>query len=323
MKNRYTKIIYLSFLICLLGLQTFAQTIVLDPSELEPDEDGWYLSGGYVYETNTDGDTISSTFYSGCDDEYEDNNYGSDYDPQKNYTESGTQQDFTYEKCLIMPKCSAKGDAPTVSDGFIQIAPCENISTESDSTSWSYILSPPLENLTEFYMAVACLSTSSNYSKTFFYIDYSTDNGATWSSDSSIFIDGEISSKNGEEYTINSNDADYGSYFKRFVSASNKGPIIIRLSTGDYYDDVRAQPMSVHDLTITADIYTTTAISNNTIDNFFFSLDNRTIISENESLSVYSTMGSLIGKGTEVTVPEGGIYFIRSSSNEIKKVFIP
>lgn len=299
-----------------------------NPYYLTPDADGYYKNGDTVY-TSYNGDY--EVFAGGCTDGYEDTYYDdSVYSPQKNHHESGTQQDFTYKNCMIMPTCYATDDDGTnVPAGFIQLAQGIAKGNTEYADSMSYIISPPLENLTELYLALSCDVTPNDKRTVDFIIEYSRDNGATWSgsNDDDVYIKDQVTAKSGMTVNYEEDDEVFANEFNDMIAASNEGTILLRIKTLSFYAATTGQAVNIHYMKITADegdTTTTSAISTaGIIEEPFFSVEDKTILSTNtENLYIYSTMGQLIGKGLEITVPESGIYIIKSNSNAVQKVFI-
>ena len=150
----------------------FAQTeIVFAPADLIPHQDGYYIAGVYL-DLNEDG---TPEFYNGCFDGYE-----NPLSPQDNHHESGTQQNFTYITCMIMPTCTHKGTPiePPVPAGYIQMAPSQYLGT--DSASISAVITPPVMNLHSLFMETSSDVSINDNRKIPYNIEYSKDNGLTW-----------------------------------------------------------------------------------------------------------------------------------------------
>ena len=114
------------------------QDIILDPAELIPADTGYYI-GGVDKDKNNDG---QDEHYNGCSDEYGD----------ASHNESGEQQGFTYNRCMIMPTCWPKNAVEDHSlaeidhaEGYIELTKSKYAGT--DSASLGYIITPSIANL--------------------------------------------------------------------------------------------------------------------------------------------------------------------------------
>ena len=273
-----------------LGLQA-QHEFILDPSKLIPHDTGYYIGGIWKDLVGDDG---IPEFYNGCFDAYGD----------ASHNESGVQQGFTYEKCMIMPDCPSKDEPTNVAVGYIEIGKTRYVGT--DSARLCYIISPSLVNLSKIYLEVSPDVSSQTWRHIWYYFEYSKDNGETWEL---TYIKDETVSKKGD---IKTYDGSLYFEFEEMKEASEAGPIVLRLMSGE-------QRVKVHLLKITAD-EVTSGISVKE-DPVLFKVYENLIIASEGKISVYNPLGQLVGSGESVYVPNG-IYIVKTSDGHIKKVYI-
>ena len=292
MKKMLTLKISLTVLTLIIGVNLLAQDeFILDPSALIPADTGYYIGG--VWKDLT-GDDIPE-FYNGCFDAYGD----------ANHNESATQQGFSYVKCMIMPTCPSKDEPTTVAVGYIEISKTKYVGT--DSAILSYIISPSIMNLTEIYMELSPDVSSNDQRHIWYYIDYSTDGGETWST---VYIKDETISKQGDKHTY---DGSIYFEFDEIKAASETGPILLRLMSGE-------QRVKVHYLKIKASV-PTVSVSSLKEDRITFKVYENMIFAGQGKVMVYNLLGQIVGQGESVYVPDG-IYIIRTSDGLIHKVYV-
>ncbi len=296
MRKTTTLKIYLTLLTLMIGVNLLAQDeFILDPSQLIPADTGYYI-GGVWKDLSEPPDGIPE-FYNQCFDAYGD----------ANHNESGTQQGFSYVKCMIMPDCSSKHPETTIVQvGYIEIGKTKYPGT--DSARYCYIISPALMNLEEIYLEVSPDVEPNDQRHVWFYIDYSTDGGETW--EETTYIQDETLSKDGDKHTYD------GSIFYQFdemKAASETGPILLRMMSGD-------QRVKVHYYKITA-TEPTISVAPVKERRVTFKVYENTVIAEQGKLMVYNLLGQVIGSGESVCVPDG-IYIIKTSDGLINKVYV-
>lgn len=272
--------------------------IILDPFLLIPDPDGYYEAGVWKDKDENGEDEL----YKGCVDEYSD----------AHHFEAGEQLGFTYHNCMIMPTCYPKDadedhslaeiDHP---EGYIQLTKTRFHGT--DSAVYGYILSPPIENLVSLYLETSPDVSSNDTRHIYYYIEYSTDNGATWEFS---YIKDETVSKKGDAHTYD------GSVFLQFEdmkTASAEGPILLRIMSDE-------QRVKIHYLIITADI--SSAVTTTINENLQLRIENNIIYSVLEYIEVFSITGRFIGEGNSVVVPGNQLYIIKSENGKVQKVLV-
>ncbi len=310
MKSNYKKIIGLASIVIFHFNGINAQTeIIFNPSLLEPDQTGYYVSGVEVDE-NKDG---TMEFHNKCDDYYE-----VPTSPQDNHHETGTQQDFSYINCMIMPTCEHKGTAiePPVATGYIQMAPCLYMGT--DSASISAITTPPLQNIDSMLMETSSDVSINETRKIPYNIEYSKDNGITWEE---TFIKDNVATQGGYRITYSSEQS---LEFDEMITASKAAPIIIRISTNDASIERpnKGQYVKVHLIKIYAE-KSSASKEINLNNKYTYRVQEFTVLSEqNCAFSLYNNVGQLIGKGKIVEVPLPGLYIAVASDGTVKKLII-
>jgi hypothetical protein len=303
MKKKLIKFAIVAFLAAI-GSDLFAQkdtVYTLDPATLIPSETGYYVLGASKV---VDGSTVT---YNGCVDAYGDGNFAED----------STQQGFTYQNCMLMPTCIAKG-TPTVPTGFIGLGKSKYLGT--DSAHLCYIESPQLSNLDSIYMQTSS-DVSVNSNRTIPYlIEYSRDNGVSWSED--YWIKDVVATQGG--YTVTYKYGGNGSTdINAMVDSSKVGNIRLRVSSVDVSSG--GQRVFVHNIKIYAKtvIETTTGITSVTsADNTSFTISGNTITAEKGVLTVYNVLGVTVGSGSSVSVSGSGVYIVKTANGKTKKIFI-
>ena len=303
---------FIFIIIFFTGIICYAQDeIIFLTSELEPHEEGYYKTGVWVDEFNNG----VLVHHDSCEDYYE--NYLA---PQDNHVETGKQQDFEYITCMIMPDCPPKGTPidPPVANGYIQMAPGLNLGT--DSASISAIISPPVRNLVSMTLETSSDVSINENRKIPYNIDYSTDNGLTWSE--SVFITDYVGTQGGYRVTY---DNAHSPEFLYMITESASTPIRLRISTNDVSLDrpVKGQYVKVHKITIIADLELVGIESVKKQEKLNITVRDKIVISEdNEIINVYNNTGQLIGKGISIYIENPGIYFVKSENKKTEKIFI-
>ncbi|MBN2274216.1 MAG: hypothetical protein JXR41_01605 [Bacteroidales bacterium] len=290
-------------------ISLFSQNeIFFNPAELIPHEDGYYIAG-----VNLDLDQDGNLeFYSGCFDAYE--NFLS---PQDNHHESGTQQNFTYINCMIMPTCTHKGTPiePPVPDGYIQMAPSLYLGT--DSASISAIISPAIMNLQSLFMETSADVSINDQRMIPYNIEYSKDNGLTWEI---TYIQDYVEAQGGYRVTY---DSQSHLEFEEMINASKTDPVVIRISTNDVNIErpLKGQYVKIHSMKLTADI--ASSITDVKVDDCLSDLmvKNRTL-SARHPVKVYDIMGRYVNSGQTIEFPSEGIYIVFLTNGKSKKLLV-
>ncbi|MBN2275970.1 MAG: hypothetical protein JXR41_01615 [Bacteroidales bacterium] len=303
-KQKFLKQTFTAFLAAI-GLVIFAQEdIILDPAALIPADTGYYIGGVYK-DKDQDG---TDEFYNGCVDEYGD----------ASHNESGVQQGFTYNLCMIMPTCWPKDavddhDLAEIehAEGYIELTKSKYPGT--DSAQLGYIISPPLQNLVSLYLETSPDVSSNDSRHIYFWVEYSKDYGATWEMS---YIQDETISKAGDSRTY---DGSVYLEFEEMKTASTEGPIVIRIMSTPQESPPGPQRVKIHYLKIVAD--KASAIQPVTIDCPEIKILNNTIYNEDNTIEVYNMLGQFIGRGRSVQVPDG-IYIVKTPEGSTQKVFV-
>jgi hypothetical protein len=282
--------------------------IILNPAELIPHQDGYYVAGVNL-DLNEDG---IMEFYNGCFDGYE-----NPLSPQDNHHESGTQQDFTYINCMIMPTCAHKSTPiePPVPDGYIQMAPSLYLGT--DSASISAIITPTVINLQSLSMETSADVSINDNRKIPYNIEYSKDNGITWEP---AFIQDYVAAQGGYRATYTSESH---LEFDEMVNESKVNPVLIRISTNDVSLErpLKGQYVKIHSIKIMAEIVSSIRESNIDSRKFDILVKDRTVSSDNFMI-LYNCMGQFAGSGKTVCLPSPGIYIVKLPDGTSQKLFI-
>jgi len=320
------KLILLKIVFVLLFFAFYANVkaqdeILFEPSELSVTDSSYYIKGAWV---DYDKDGVLD-WYNGCYDAYECKSWEG-YAVQENHHESGTDQGFKYENCMIMPDCPSKYEedtiVPPIPRGYIQMAPC--VYPGTDSASMSAIYSPPIMYLESLELALSVdVSIKPGEREIPFNIDISKDFGETW--EDGFFIN-DICTERAGTWALY--EEGHSIDFDMMIEASEEGPIIIRLYTNDRSIDapLKGQFVKVHLITIWAELYeeeTQVGIKQNNIDlTKYYSISDRSITSLKGLVSVYNPSGQLIGNGKIIAVQNAGIYFLKFENGYTQKVFI-
>lgn len=283
-------------------ISLFAQEeIILDPKDMTPADTGYYV-GGIWKDKNDDG---INEFYNGCVDEYGD----------ASHNESGVQFGFTYNRCMIMPTCWPK-DADEDhglaeidhAEGYIELTKTRYVGT--DSAVLGYILTPQVENLQSLTLETSPDVSSNDQRHIYFWLEYSKDNGTTWEL---TYLQDETVSKKGDVRTY---DGSIYFEFEEMMNASTEGPIVIRIiATPQTYP----QRVKIHYIKIVADVVS--SVKDVKIEEQAFRVIDNVIYAEKGSVEVFNLLGTSMGSGEYVAVPEG-IYIVRTSDGHISKVLV-
>ena len=218
-------------------ISLFAQDeIILDPKDMTPADNGYYI-GGIWRDKNNDG---IDEFYNGCVDEYSD----------ASHNESGKQFGFTYNRCMIMPTCWPK-DADEDhglaeiehAEGYIELTKTRYVGT--DSVILGYILTPQVENLQSLTLETSPDVSSNDQRHIYFWLEYSKDNGTTWEE---TYLQDETVSKLGDTRTY---DGSIYYQIEEMMNASAEGPIVIRILAAP---QLYPQRVKIHYIKIVANL---------------------------------------------------------------------
>ncbi len=313
-----------SFAILLIGKSVLAvDPIEFSPYYLTPDPAGFYKTGSYKYETDAEGNKTDSTLYYGCSTETNDSDHW----------ETDTQQNYVYQNTVIMPECwpldadQETGDGSLVDQGYIQLGKTKY--TGTDSANLCYIISPKIQNLDSISVQISPDATPQKTRKIGLNIEYSLDNGSTWSgsNDEDVYIQIDATSKYGETHHMSTSNSNMVNEFGDFVTASESGILIrfmsIDVSTSTTYTQ-GSQRCKVHNIKIYAEeATTTTAIENaSVIDQTTITINDHTISTKDGSqIAVFNYLGQTMGIGTSVSV-QTGIYIVRTEDGQAQKVLV-
>jgi ASC-1-like (ASCH) protein len=312
-KNLLLNVIVTAFAILIAGnIDAQEETnIILDPATLTPADTGYYIGG---VEKDKNGDLIDE-FYNGCEDEYGDSEH----------RESGKQQGFTYNKCMIMPTCWPKDlindSTKAVTDyakGYIQLTKTKYIGT--DSASMGYIITPSLKNLVSMDLVISPDVTPATKKHIYYWIEYSKDNGVTWE-DTKIVDEFLNEDKKYDELHVYNNTI---TEFQEMISASEQGAIVLRIMTKpqiqigetiDYY----AQRLKVHYIHIKGEY-------GNSINNTYMEIPivkvfDNIISCEDSEITVFNTLGQYMGSGNYISVNQG-IYIVQFENGLTQKILV-
>jgi hypothetical protein len=291
--NLFYKLTSAAFMV-VLGTCICAQDLVFDPSLLEPDPDGYYLAG-YIK---------NEIFYDSCTQEFQ----------ESHHFETGTQQGFDYENCMIMPTCPPKDEPPVVSIGYIQMAKAWYLGT--DSATFGSITSPPIGNLTRLYLEVSPDVTPRSDRHVITWIEYSLNEGEIWEDIYAQYII-EEQNKKGDTVTFLPGQ-DFA--FEAIATASQSSPVTLRIRAGTYPgEESQPQRVRIHKIKIWAD-YKSGITSHISYDKPF-EIINNLIIALKGTVIVYNILGKLIDTGKTVYVNEG-VYIVRTADGCTHKVCI-
>ena len=286
MKKKFFYSVAIAALTVALSTTVCAQEIIFDPSLLEPDPEGYYIAGHIKDEV----------FYDSCSQEFQ----------EFHHFEAGTQQDFAYDKCMIMPTCPSKNEPSEVSLGYIQMAKAYNLGT--DTAIFGSITGPAVTNLQSYYVETSPDVTPLDTRHIYFLVEYSKDGGATWEPNA---IKDETLTKNGDSHTYEAGGLFFA--FDEMIAASQEGPIHLRVSSG------ADQRVRIHKIIITAEAHS--GITPQVLYDKPFDVINNLIIAREGTVTVYNILGKLIDTGKTVYVNEG-IYIVRTADGNTHKVCI-
>lgn len=309
----------LSLCIALMGFSLFAEDIIFDPSKLTPDADGYYR-GGVWKDLDGNGE---DELYNGCWDEYS----------ESFHHEAGTYNDFTYNDAMVMPTCYPKDcyedgdfDNPVTSKatvthalGYIQLNKSDSIGYSAEQ--YGYILSPPIENLTELSLELSTDKSYSESSPILFWVEYLTSNGTILGD---AYIEESSTTKTGDLHTYNSSNTD----FAEMIEASGEGAIQIRICTKPYQRDpvtgtvtYHSQYLKVHYVNIVADKSTSSMEYFTGDENKIIVTDNTITTRNSTKIQVFNILGQPVGNGVSVAVDKG-IYIVRTSNGNAQRVLV-
>lgn len=294
----------MTVLAAFIAICLFSQVeIILDPAELIPADSGYYI-GGIYKDKDKDG---TDEFYNKCVDEYGD----------ASHNESGEQQGFTYNRCMIMPTCWPKDAdddhneaAIEHPEGYIELTKTKYVGT--DSAVMGYIITPPIENLDSMRIEHSP-DVSYLTNRIYFLLEVSKDNGATWEN---VFIEGETQSKKGD---VSKWDGSVSAEFQAIKDLSRNSSIIMRIMTKPSTTEYRSQRLKIHWIKIVAE--KASLIRPVTTEDIIVKVSNNQIYTEQGQIQVYNLLGQLMGSGNYITV-KSGIYLVRTPIGATRKVLV-
>ncbi len=339
----------LQFLLSLIFLAissiTFAQTdttIILNPDNFVPHEDGYYVSGADVDKVGNDG---IPEHYDGCEDAYGD----------ASHNETGIQNGWTYENVIIFNDCqddeisvaagsTIKGTQPVsdwpTSESIIQITKLKKL--DSADMTFGYIQSPAFSNIKSLTVKASTDVSINGGRDIFFLIEISRD-GQVWSyldyseipggdALADAFIIQKMTNQGGDIHTYTSGNSDFDAIKAISESADS---IMLRIVSFPDLDrsKIDGERLKIWEMTIEAQTVVpssggpgdTTALATSVdltqapyriVNGEFESLCN-------EKLYVYRLSGALVGTGNNVKIPSSkGLFIIKTESGFAEKVFI-
>ncbi|WP_125185442.1 hypothetical protein [Botryobacter ruber] len=319
MKMRTTKKLFATLLIAFSTTGVFAQTqertYTLNPKEIPPQSQGYFLTGvekdGVIHKGCGAGTDQNVTEHSGSI-----------------HNENGSSGGWTFKNVSIMaPDCNGKGtpdaDVPT---GYLQLR---------ENTNWAgYVANPndpaivfgsltslPVTDIKSLTIqAGSDLSTlPNNPNRTIvFGIEVSTDGGVTWEG----YTTKTLEQQGGRTYRFVANGDDQG--FNLLATLSQTQPVMVRIIPW-LNNEGRGQRIKVFGLSMTATGPAVTSLKAELAGNEpFFEIENNVFVATNNkgNLSVYNLTGALVGKGSEVAIPGKGLYIVRSDKGLSRKIFL-
>ncbi len=303
-------------------------TMVMNPANFIPHEDGYYLAG---VDKDLVGDDGIPEHYDGCYDAYGD----------ADHKETGEQNGWNYANVIIFRNCS--NDPLTADDVVKGTQPEEGWPTEAnliqvgkhkyiftDSASYGYISSPEFTSLSSLTVKVSTdLSINSNRS-IFMMIEASFDGGETWeyidNPDGDAFIYQQLTSQGGDihTYTAGTNDG-----FDAIATASQAGPIMLRFLAvpPPFTEGKNGERLNFWEITINAKTTgkekEVEVLANKLEREAMFIFKNETFIAAHDrEISVYTLSGTLVGSGKEVHVCQKGLFIVKADNGITKKIYL-
>ncbi len=314
MKMKFTKMLAAGLILTFGAGNLLAQeevTYTLDPSDMDVHDEGYYKSG---ITKEVDG---QEKFFNGCDDEYGD----------ANHNETGEQQNFYYENVMIMPDCPGKGTPPEGVDnvGYVQITKHKDAYT--DSASFGYIMTPGVTDIRSLEVHVGTDLSVGNHRRIFMAIQSSNDGGETWGIDSETGWESVIElTEQGGNIILLEPDGDNVA-FNNMVADSRSGTVHLRIlpvpTPGLSTDTNNGERLKIFRMELQAsEGATTTSVAADFKEAPFFTVQNKTFVSNQDKLSVYTITGAFVGSGKNVSIPSKGMYIVRSTKGKAVRIGI-
>lgn len=298
-------------------------TIVMNPGDFTPHQDGYYLLG-----VDKEEDGVIN-HYEGCYDAYGDSDH----------KESGEQNGWEYGNVIIFRNCDPEGV-----DNAVKGTPPEGWPEEgnmiqltkhkyalSDSAELGYLVSPEFTSISSLEVLVA--TDLSTHGRTIMImIEASLDGGETWqyadTEDGTEFIWDEVVDQGGNflTYTAGSSES-----FDAIKAASESGPIRLRFLTmpaqGVDFSEESGERLKIWGITIEAKTVPEgsggTVLAAEPKTEAFTIRDDEFIATKGvHELHVYNLSGVLIGSGKRVPACGQGLYLVKTSNGVTKKIYL-
>lgn len=305
-------------------------TIVMNPGDFTPHDDGYYIAG---VDKDLVGDDGIPEHYDGCFDAYGD----------ADHKESGTQNDWEYGSVIIFRDCDTSPE--TADDAVKGTQPEENWPTEgnmiqlskhkyalTDTATFGYMVSPEFTSISSLEVKVST-DVSINANRTIWMlVEASKDGGETWeyinNPDGTEYIYQQLTNQGGDihTYTAGTNEG-----FDAIAAASAAGPIQLRFMPmpppGASTDITNGERLKLWEITIqakTAPEEPQTVLGTEVTEGPAFTIRNGAFIAakRTENLHVYTLSGALVGSGNRVQTCGEGLYIVKASDGTTKKIYL-
>ena len=303
-------------------------TIVMDPADFTPHDDGYFLAG---VDKDLIGDDGVTEHYSGCEDAYGD----------AEHKESGTQNGWMYDSVIIFRGCST--DPGVVDDAVKGTQPEENWPEVgnmiqlgkhkyalTDSASFSALVSPAFTSISSLTVKVSTDVSINNSRTIWMMIEASKDGGETWeyldNPNGTAFIHQQLTNQGGDIHTYTAGGGNAG--FEEIVAASNAGAIQLRIiAFPPPFTDANGERLKIWEVTIQGktvpeEIVTVLAADNLKAEPAFVIRDGEFIAAKGQTLNVYTLSGVLIGSGERIPACDKGLFIVRTNDGESKKIYL-
>ncbi len=336
MKNRQTIKMMMSALFFLVAILGYSQeavdtTIVLNPGEWIPADTGYYLMG---VDKDLIGDDGVTEHYDGCYDAYGDDDH----------REGGEQFGWEYGNVIIFRGCDT--DPGVVDDVIKGTQPEENWPSvgniiqlgkmkygNSDSMQiGGYLISPEFTSLSKLEVKVGTDVSINNSRSIWIMIEASADGGQTWeyfdNNSGTAYIHQQLTNQGGDihTYTAGSNDG-----FDAIAALSESGAIKLRIQTVfPQFGGGTGERLKIWEVTIEGKTVPTSGGGGNEdvlsaklpISKSFTISDDEIVAARGLELSVYTLSGVMVGSGQSVHVCNSGLYVVKTTDGQTKKIYL-
>lgn len=295
-------------IVAVMGVSLYAQDFIeFLPSELTPNPDSGYYIVGY---DKDEGGTL--VHYDSCTNEFQ----------GFHHFEAGEYNGFTYREAMVMPDCPPKNDPPTegLKLGYIQLKKAKYPGT--DSADYGEIMSPPISNLSEMEVHFSVDVTPLSNRPVVAWIQYSTDDGATWANDAFIQWKVTEGAKAGVIEIYNSDHASQGLAFQALALASQTAPIRLRIVAAVSWPidpSEYAQRVRVFYWKIAG-----TALGTNNVlvpEKPFYKIIDNVVMGIDGKIEVFNLLGQQIARSESVSLTSG-VYIVRGPQGNVDKIRI-